>query len=316
MRKFFLNSWFFIGLILVIFIGIHFPSVGLTIKPWISDCVFLSMLLIGFHLDLAEIARAVKNIKAICIAMLMGFVAQPMLAFFLGNLFFSSDFELFAGVILCAAVPTTQASSVIWTDMTKGNRSLAVVLMSIANFSGVFLAPTILWLLLGADVHLSPFDMIMTLVKFVLLPIVLGQVAKALVPATASRIYPASKIVNILFIWMTVLSALSGQELSSLPLLSVLVCVAIQYTMIAALSFYGSRLVGLNEEESIAVMFCSAQATLTFAALIGFTYFAGISILYVVVYHLFQQFMGQATALLFTQTRRRKERLRPPPALS
>lgn len=303
MQKLLAKSWFFLGLGMIVLLGIYCPSWGLAIKPWISPLVFCGMILIGFQLDLAELVHAAKNLKAICLALLMGFGAQPLLAFLLGKAFFSADIEIFAGVILCAAVPTTQASSVIWTDMTGGNRSLAVVLMSVANFVGVFLAPPIIWLLLGANVELSPLDMTRTLVECVLLPIAIGQMLKQMFPALSTRMRPASKVINILFIWATVLAALSGGNLGSLPILTVLLCVAIQYTVIAVLSYYVSRAFKLSEEESIAVMFCSAQATLTFAALIGFTYFAARSILYVVVYHLFQQFMGQATALLFMKRR-------------
>ena len=64
----------------------------------------------------------------------------------------------------------------------------------------------------------------------------------------------------------------------------------------AAIRYFGAKALGLPKRDAIAVMFCSAQVTITFAALVGFSYFSPRSIIYVVVYHLFQQFIGQVTA--------------------
>ena len=62
---------------------------------------------------------------------------MPIFSFFLASIFFSNDPEMFAGAILAGAVPTTQASSIIWTDLAGGSYALALILMAIMNLTGV-----------------------------------------------------------------------------------------------------------------------------------------------------------------------------------
>ncbi len=95
---------------------------------------------------------------------------------------------------------------------------------------------------------------------------------------------------------MIVLAALSSTNIISWSILIVIAAVVIQYLCIASFTFYGSRTIGLNKKDALAVMFCSSQKTVTVAAVIGITYFGADSIIYGLIYHVFQQVMGQVTA--------------------
>jgi predicted Na+-dependent transporter len=299
------RTWFFAGLAVIVFLGVKHPAVGLALKPWLNSFIFLGMLLIGLRLDFSDLLYSLKNARAIVICLICGFVAMPLLSLLLAHVFFGADRDMFVGIIIAGAVPTTQASSVVWTDISKGNRALALVLMSISNFVGVFVSPFILLLLLGHVVDLPVWEIMRTLCEFIFLPVVIGQIVKAKIGQVPQRVQFASRTTNQLIVWVAVLATLSSGDLLSLPLLTVAASVIIQYLSISGLSFFGSRLAGLSIDDSLAVMFCSAQVTLTFAAVIGFTYFAARSIIYVVVYHLFQQAMGQLTAQVSDGWRKR-----------
>ena len=290
------KNWFFIGLFVVIIVGTQFPALGLWLKPSISYFVFCSMLLIGFRFERAELAVSVKNTKAVLICIVCSFCIMPALSYLLGRLLFAADPEMFIGVVLAGAVPTTQASSIIWTDFSGGNHALAMVLMSVVNILGVFISPWLLSLGLGKTVTVPVADMLQTLLLFILLPVAIGQLLRFAVPTIPRSVAKASKVMSIVFIWITVLTALSSSDIFTLPLGTVLFCVIVQYSVMAVLSYRLARWYALSREDAIAVMFCSAQVTITFAAVVGFTYFTPRSIIYVVVYHLFQQFMGQLTA--------------------
>ncbi len=303
LRELFARNWFYLGLLCVALLGTTFPSVGLAIKPSINVIVFCGMLLIGFRFESGQLTASISNLRAIGYCLVCGFLVMPLVSFTLAHLFFASDPEMFAGVILAGAVPTTQASSVIWTDMAGGNHALAMVLMTAANILGVFVSPVILSLSLGRAAEVPVGAMLQTLICFILLPTLLGQLVRRRFNTIPQKVHRASRVVSIVIIWITVLTALSSGDVFSLPLARVLACVAVQYVLMAGISYAGSRAIGLSQSDSIAVMFCSAQVTMTFAAVVGFSYFSPRCIIYVVVYHLFQQFMGQITARAFEDKR-------------
>ena len=301
LRKLLRGHGFTFGLLAVVVVGVCCPSVGMILRPWVPSCIFFSMILIGARFDTAAIRFSRENAKAILVSVVAGFVLMPLVSYFLALIFFSGQRELFIGAMLAGTVPTTQASSVIWTDLSGGNHSLAVVLMSVANLLGVFLSPWLLSWGVGSVVSVPVWPMLKTLIFNVLCPVLLGILARQYFGAASPRTLRISKVVSILLIWVNLLTALSSDHAwSQFPLLAVLTCVAIQYWFMAYASYFGSRALGLSESDSLAVLFCSAQVTITFAVLIGVSFFSVQSLLYVAVYHLFQQFMGAYTAPVVT----------------
>ena len=296
------RNWFFLGLALLVVLGSRYPILGQSLKPWVTPIIFCGMLLIGIRIEVAELTQALTHWRALVICLVSGFVMMPLVSYAVANTVFAADRDMMLGVLLAGAIPTTQASSVIWTDMSGGNKSLALVLMTASNFFGLFLSPVILHLLAGASMHLPILKMIGTLLLFILLPICIGLFARRYIKFSP-RVSQASRVVNILVIWVAVLTGLSTKSIWELPLLLVLIAVVLQYGSIAAFSYFGARGAGITERDSLAVMYCSAQVTITFAALIGFSFFEPRSLMYVVAYHIFQQFMGQVTARFLEKSR-------------
>jgi len=290
------KNWFFIGLFFIILIAIRFPIIGITIKPYIKTLIIIGMFLIGLRIDLSSLIISFKNFKAITFCMINLFVAMPILSFILGNIFFKNQPLMYIGIILAGAVATTQASSIIWTDMSNGNPNLALVLMVLSNSAGIFFLPFILLFFLGATIKLPVMDMFMTLSLIIILPVIIAQIIKKIIKFDYSKTVNASRITNLFIVWMIVLTALSNSNINSKILILVIIVVIIQYLFIAFFSYHGSKLLGLNKKDSIAVMFCSSQKTITVATVIGFSYFEPSTIIYILVYHIFQQIMGQISA--------------------
>lgn len=302
--KFLKKNCFFLGLAAVVLIGVRFPEAGRALKPWINKLIFFSLVLIGLRLDLAEIRNSAGKWQAVAVCLASGFLFMPLISLLIAKSFFAADPDMYVGAILAAAVPTTQASSIIWTDIARGNKALALILMAASNICGVFFSPLILHILLGSTVQFPVLQMVETLVLNILLPVGLGQLLRPVLPLT-EQLQTLSRSINIVIIWAVVLTTLSSGSISSIPLFAVLSAVVIQYFCTAGLSFFGSRAMGMSINDSLAVMFCSSQVTLTFAAVIGFSFFSARSIIYIVVYHLFQQVMGQVTAN-FAETAQRR----------
>lgn len=99
---------------------------------------------------------------------------------------FSED--LWLGFFYIAALPSTVSSSVAMTNIARGNVPAAVFNASLSSFLGVFLTPA--WMswymsMSGIDMPLMPVILKVTLL--VLLPIVIGQIARRWLGGWAKR---------------------------------------------------------------------------------------------------------------------------------
>lgn len=294
--KFLGSNWFFVGLFLVIVIGLTSPEAGAAVKDFLTPLIVVGMFLIGSRIERGSLAALSCNIRALILCCFLGFVLMPVLSFVLGQVFFQQYREMYVGIILTGAVATTQASSIIWTDICRGNRALAVVLMTVSNVGGVFVLPFILLLALGTVVAIPTADILETLCLAILLPLIVGCLAGPRLGLGSPMVRRFGQVVNILIIWLVILAALSSARIEWEILPLVLLCAAAQYLLIAGLSFYSSKRLGMSREDSISVMFCSTQKTITVAALIGLSYFSSGTLVYGLVYHIFQQIMGNVTA--------------------
>ena len=204
------GNWFFLGLIVVILLGTLYPELGIQLKPWINSMVAVSMFLIGFRFESSELSFSKKNLKAVLLCLCCGFVVMPVFSYLLGRLFFADDLEMFVGVVLAGTVPTTQASSVIWTDISGGNHSLALILMTVINLVGVFLSPLLLSIGLGGAITVPVWPMLRTLIFFILVPVFVGVFVRRRVKEISPTVKGGSRILSIMLIWATVLTALSS----------------------------------------------------------------------------------------------------------
>jgi bile acid:Na+ symporter, BASS family len=293
--RFFQKNWFLLGLFVVVYLGLKFPETSIMVRPYVRALIVISMFLIGLRINLQAVTHSITSFRASALCLVCSFVFMPAISYLLGELFYERNSGLYIGIILTSAVATTQASSVIWTALSKGNQSLALVLMLISNVCGIFLLPIILRILLHTEVSFSSSQMMGTLIVFILLPTALGICVNGFFAKKLEFAKKASSKVNIFIIWIIVLSSLSNAHSEQIPIFLLCITIPIQYLSIAFLSFFLAKVVGLNLPDRIAVMFCSTQKTINTIALIGLLYFDASSLIYGVSYHIFQQLMGEIT---------------------
>jgi predicted Na+-dependent transporter len=226
---------------------------------------------------------------------------MPLLGYAIGKLFFSTNPLMFTGVMISSAVSTTMVSAIVWTSITKGNESLAMVLSIITSIACVFAAPLVLYVSLKATIEIPVIKMIKDLFIIIILPVVISQLIRHFLKMDYKKLSKISKILGQVIILSVILMATSTPKgFGIMVILSVLCAAVIQYLTISIFSYKVSRLFS-NKGDAIAIMYCSSQKALSTAALISMTYFDPATSIYVLVYHIFQQIMGQVTTRILVK---------------
>ena len=291
-RIFLAKNWFFGAMFLVLLFGLRFPVLGGTIKPFTKPLIFSAMFVMGIRQDFSAFISSIKNFRAILFCLFCSFVIMPLLGYAIGKLFFSSNPLMFTGVMI---------SSAVWTSITKGNESLAMVLSIITSIACVFAAPLVLYVSLKATIEIPVIKMIKDLFIIIIFPVVISQVIRNFLKMDYQKLSKISKIMGQVIILSVILMATSTPKGFGLTvILSVLCAAVIQYLTISIFSYKASRLFN-DKGNAIAIMYCSSQKALSTAALISMTYFDPATSIYVLVYHIFQQIMGQVTTKILAE---------------
>ena len=294
-RGFILRNWFFGAMFLLLLFGLQFPVLGGTIKPFTKPLIFGAMFVMGIRQDFSAFLSSIKDFKAILFCLFCSFVVMPLLGYAIGKLFFSSDPLMFTGVMISSAVSTTMVSAIVWTSITKGNESLAMVLSIITSIACVFAAPFVLYVSLKTTIDIPISKMIKDLFVIIIFPVIISQILRHFLKMDYKRLSRISKILGQVIILSVILMATSTpKDLGFLVIFSVLCAAVLQYLAISLFSYKVSRLF-TDKGNAIAIMYCSSQKALSTAALISMSYFDPATSIYVLVYHIFQQIMGQVT---------------------
>jgi predicted Na+-dependent transporter len=296
-----LKNWFFGAMLLVLIFGLQFPILGGTIKPFTKPLIFGAMFVMGIRQDFSSFLASIKDYKSIIFCVGSSFILMPLLGYSIGKLFFSADFLMFTGVMISSAVSTTMVSSIVWTGITKGNESLAMVLSIIASIACVFAAPLILYISLNASISIPVGKMIMDLFIIIILPVIIAQIIRHFLRVDYGKLSKISKILGQVIILSVILMATSTTINYGYMMIALVLCAAVmQYLAISFFSYNVSRLFA-SKPNAVAIMYCSSQKALSTAALISMTYFDPATSIYVLVYHIFQQIMGQVTTKLLVK---------------
>ena len=133
------------------------------------------MLINGLTLDGRRILDSLRGPGRVLSGVVIGYAVVAVLGFGASRLLLETSQSLALGILVISAMPTTLASSIIWTRMARGNAALALVMVVASNGLGFLLTPLILFLTIGTFMTLSLEEMMGGFALVVLAPLALGQ---------------------------------------------------------------------------------------------------------------------------------------------
>ncbi|MFW0872336.1 bile acid:sodium symporter family protein [Rhodococcoides corynebacterioides] len=208
--------------------------------------------------------------------------------------------ELYTGMLYLCLVPSTIQSSIAFTSIARGNVAGAVVSASVSNLLGVVVTPVLVVLLVTttgeASVDASAIgDILLQL----LVPFLLGQLARRRIAGWVQRHASATKLVDRGSILLVVYAAFSVSRvqgvwsvLSPWRIAAVVAVCSVLLAVVLGLTELIGRLCRFDRGDRIVVLFCGSKKSLASGLPIASVLFAGqpigIIVLPLLIFHQIQ----------------------------
>ena len=205
------------------------------------------------------------------------------------------------GFLFLCVLPSTVSTSVVLTNVAKGNTSAAIFNAALSNIMGVVLTPVLVHLLMQASGQTGPLGpLVMKVTLLTLAPFAVGMslrpAVRELVDANRRWLNRASNAVILFIVYSAFCDSVKARTWATYGIgltLEVLGCVAFLFTVIAGLVWGLSKTVKLNRADRIAALFCSVKKTLAMGVPLARLIFGpsadlGLILLPIMFYHPFQ----------------------------
>ncbi len=236
------------------------------------------------------------------------FIVFPLIGFGLVALAEGAlDSGLVTGLMFLCLLPSTVQSSIALTSIARGNVPAALCCASLSNLAGVVITPVLAALLLTTGSGDISLDAVRDIALQILLPFVIGQIARPLVGGWFTRQKTLTMLVDRGSILLVVYSAFSAGVVAGIwskvsPQSIVLVILLDLLLLVIVLVFttMASRLARLPVEDEVTIAFCGSQKSmasgLPMANIIFPASTVGLIVLPLMLYHQMQLMVCAALA--------------------
>jgi sodium/bile acid cotransporter 7 len=176
--------------------------------------------------------------------------------------------SLYFGVMFMCLLPSTVQSSIAFTSIARGNVPAAICSASFSNLVGVILTPLLAALFLGSRVNLSP-GAVLHIAGQLLLPFLLGQLARPWLAATVERHHTLTSLVDRGSVLLVIYSAFSAgvvagvwHQVTPVRLGCVIVVDAVILAIVLSSTRYASGWLGFPAADRIVVIFCGSKKSI------------------------------------------------------
>ncbi len=308
-------DWFLKGMLVAVALAFIWPEPGAKggfLRPELLNKlgVALVFFLNGLGLSLAALKDGALRWKVHLLIQLSTFLIFPILGWLMlkaSGGWVSADLQ--TGFFYLCALPSTVSSSVALTVAARGNVPVAVFNATLSSLIGVVLTPLwMAWILGRSGTGFAVGPVILDLCLWVLLPLVLGQLARPALGAWASRNKLRIQVVDRLTILTLVYTSFADtvrqgvwSNYGPVVLLETVVGTALLFVVVLALTRLLSRLIGLPMEDRIAAVFCGSKKTLASGVPMAHLIFGanpalGLILMPIMIYHPLQLAVGGVLA--------------------
>jgi solute carrier family 10 (sodium/bile acid cotransporter), member 7 len=308
-------DWFLKGMLVAVGLAFLWPAPGahggflhpeLLNKAGIALIFFLN----GLGLSLLALRDGALRWQVHLLIQASTFLIFPLLGWGLIKLsggWMSVDLQ--DGFFYLCALPSTVSSSVAFTVAARGNVPAAMFNATLSSLIGVVLTPLwMAWILGQSGAGFAVAPVIIDLLLWLVLPLVLGQFARPLLGAWASRNRTRVQMADRLIILTLVYTSFSDSvqqgiwsRYSAMVLVETIVGACVLFCMVLLLTRALSNLLGLSTEDRIAAIFCGSKKTMASGVPMAHLIFGanpalGLILMPIMVYHPLQLAVGGVIA--------------------
>jgi len=275
MRRFRIDG-FLLSLVIVVAAAMVWPTPGATggflHVDWISTYgVAVIFFLYGLTLAPEKMRKGMTHWRLHLLVQLSTFVLFPLVVLALHvplrNVF---PPEVWTGFFFIAALPSTVSSSVAMTSLARGNVPVAIFNATLSSLIGVFATPLLMaWFAARTGYGFPLGAVILKVVLLVLLPIVLGQIARRWLGDWATRNHRWLRYADRAIILAIVYGSFSDSMVAGIwsandviLVLEIIVGVVALFFIVYELMKIPCALLGFDRADTIAALFCGSKKSL------------------------------------------------------
>jgi len=211
-----------------------FTWVNKTLIIWGLGIIMLGM---GITLSLDDFKKVLTMPKSVATGMAAQFILMPLCAWTISNIL-DLPVPFKVGLILVSCCPGGTASNVV-TYLARANVALSVLMTMCSTAAAIFLTPLLTGWLAGQYVPVDGWQLFLSMIKIVLLPLVLGITLHHLFPKAVKYVLPVGPLVAVIVIALICASIIgSNAEAVKESGLKLLGAIILLHTM-AFVSGYG-----------------------------------------------------------------------------
>ncbi|GAA0309937.1 bile acid:sodium symporter family protein [Psychrobacter aestuarii] len=299
-----LSSWigktFAIWALVSAVLGFVFPDIFSALAFLIVPILGIIMFGMGMTLKTDDFIEIIKRPKPVLIGLLAQFTLMPLIAYLL-TVVFHLDPLIAVGVILVGCCPGGTSSNVI-TFLAKGDVALSVAITSISTLLAPFLTPLLLSLFAGQLIDIDLANMMLTITKIVIVPIVLGIVFHKLLGDRVEFATAVLPIVSVLGISIIIAAVVAVSKATILDSGALVFMVVALHNMIGyTLGYTIARVLGFSERQRRAIMVEVGMQNSGLGAALAATYFNPVAALPSAIFSVWHNFSGALVANIFAK---------------
>jgi BASS family bile acid:Na+ symporter len=218
------------------------------LKKLIVPLLQIIMFGMGTAMSFNDFYGVIKMPKGVLIGLICQFTIMPFLGFSLA-LLFNFPAEIAAGVVLIGSSPSGLASNVM-AYLAKANVALSVTLTAVATVVAPFMTPLLMKYFAGAFVPIDFVSMMLSILKMVILPVVLGLVFNHFFHGKAKWLDKAMPVISMTAIALIIMIITAAGRDSLLSIGILLILAAIIHNLLGyLLGYWGCRLLKMKEQD-------------------------------------------------------------------
>jgi BASS family bile acid:Na+ symporter len=296
----FVGKTFSFWVILFACFGFFAPQLFVGYKSWITPLLGIVMFGMGLTLSAADFQAVFRRPRDVVIGVVGHYIIMPGIAYLLA-IGLRLPPEIAVGVILVGCCPSGTASNVM-TFLAKGDVALGVSIALISTLIAPLATPALVSLLAGKWMDINTESLFMDIVQVVILPIVLGLVAKTLFRRQAAASVKALPLVStmaIVFI-IAIIVGLNQPKILSNGLM-ILTAVILHNLLGFALGYLFATIFGMDLAKRKAVMLETGMQNSGLGAALAAAHFSPLAAVPSALFSVWHNLSGSALATWFAR---------------
>jgi BASS family bile acid:Na+ symporter len=194
----FYTKYFGVWVVLFGVVAYCWPGPFVALKPYMDWFFALTMFGIGAVLQIEDFKRIIQNPALVLIGIAAEYTATPLGAYVLAKVF-NLPPEIAVGLILTGSAPAAMSSNVI-SYIARADTAYSVSLTTASTLLCPILTPSLTFLLARSRLDVPFFDMVLSVVNMVVVPLFLGFGVRHFLREKIEKILPVFPAISVTFI--------------------------------------------------------------------------------------------------------------------